>query len=252
MTEIPTEPTGAGPKDTRPSSMAARAALDDAAWGVPSGEESRWPPVVAVVIAIGLQVVLPFTLIQGLGPRWLVPTFEGVLLVALLIGNPHRVDRAESNLRLLSLAVIAVITIANVVALGELIRALLDSHVSFNSHVSGGRALVFASVPIWITNVIAFGLWYWELDRGGVTARMLENHRQPDFLFPQMSVPETSPGWAPKFMDYLYVSFTNATAFSPTDTMPLTSRAKLLMMVQSLASLLTVALVISRAVNILK
>jgi hypothetical protein len=81
---------------------------------------------------------------------------------------------------------------------------------------------------------------------------MLENHRQPDFLFPQMSVPGSAPGWAPRFMDYLYTSFTNATAFSPTDTMPLTAGAKLLMMVQSLASLLTVALVISRAVNILK
>jgi uncharacterized membrane protein len=246
MTEIPTDPTGAGPEETPPPAMAARAPIDDAAWGVPSGEESRWPPVVAVVIAIGLQVVLPFTLIQGLGPRWLVPAFEGVLLVALLVTDPHRLDRAESNLRLLSLAMIAVITVVNVVALGQLIRALLDSTVT------GGRALVFASVPIWITLVIAFGLWYWELDRGGVTARMLENHRRPDFLFPQMSVPEASPGWAPKFLDYLYVSFTNATAFSPTDTMPLTSRAKLLMMVQSLASLVTVALVISRAVNILK
>jgi uncharacterized membrane protein len=246
MTQIPTEPTGAGPGDTPPSSMLARPPIADAAWGVPSGEESRWPPVVAVLIAIGLQVVLPTTLIHGLGPRWLVPALEGVLLVALLIANPHRLDRAESNLRLLSIAMIAVITVANVVALGELIRALLDSKVP------GGRALVFASVPIWITNVIAFGLWYWELDRGGVTARMLTNHRQPDLLFPQMSVPEASPGWAPHFIDYLYVSFTNATAFSPTDTMPLTSKAKLLMMAQSLASLLTVALVVSRAVNILK
>jgi len=246
MTEIPAKPTAAGHGNALPASSAARPPIGDAAWGVPSGEESRWPPVVAVMIAIGLQVVLPTTLIHGLGPRWLVPAFECVLLVALLIANPHRVDRAESNLRLLSLAMIAVITVANVVALGELIRALLDSHVS------GGRALVFASVPVWITNVIVFGLWYWELDRGGVTARMLENHREPDFLFPQMSVPEASPGWAPKFIDYLYVSFTNATAFSPTDTMPLTSRTKVLMMGQSLASLLTVALVISRAVNILK
>ena len=141
---------------------------------------------------------------------------------------------------------IAVITIANVLALGELIRALLD-HTT-----AEGRTLVFASVPIWLTNVIAFGLWYWEIDRGGVTARMFPDHRQPDFLFPQMTTPAASPGWAPTFLDYLYTSFTNATAFSPTDTMPLTSRVKLLMMVQSLASLLTVALVVSRAVNILK
>jgi hypothetical protein len=99
--------------------------------------------------------------------------------------------------------------------------------------------------------VIVFGLWYWELDRGGVAARLRQNHRRPDFLFPQMSTPGSGPRWTPDFMDYLYTSFTNATAFSPTDTMPLTAWAKLLMMVQSLASLLTVALVISRAVNIL-
>ncbi|MGP0110062.1 MAG: hypothetical protein ACLPR9_14580 [Acidimicrobiales bacterium] len=127
----------------------------------------------------------------------------------------------------------------------QLVKALLE-HTS-----AGGRTLVFASVPIWLTNVIVFGLWYWELDRGGVAARLRQNHRHPDFLFPQMSTPGSAPGWTPDFMDYLYTSFTNATAFSPTDTMPLTAWAKLLMMIQSLASLLTVALVISRAVNIL-
>ena len=244
MSESPSEPSPP-PRSThlRPP---ARPSIDAAAWGEPSTGESRWPPLLAVVVAIGLQIVLPTTVIRGLGPRWLIPVLEGILLVALLIADPHRVDRTESNLRLLSLAMIAVITVANVVTLGELIRSLLDSHVA------GGRALVFASVPIWITNVIAFGLWYWELDRGGVSARMVENHRRPDFLFPQMSVPESSPGWSPRFIDYLYTSFTNATAFSPTDTMPLTPWAKLLMMVQSLASLLTVALVISRAVNILQ
>ena len=241
MTDAPSPGPGAAPPPE------PRQTRDDrAAWGEVSTGESRWPPLLAVVVAIALQVVLPPTVIQGLGPRWLIPAVEGVLLVALFVTNPHQVDRAESNLRMLSLAMIAVITVVNVVALGELIRALLD-----NSSAAG-RALVFASVPIWLTNVIAFGLWYWEIDRGGVTARMLPHHREPDFLFPQMSTPAASPGWAPQFIDYLYTSFTNATAFSPTDTMPLTSRAKLLMMVQSLASLLTVALVISRAVNILK
>ena len=106
-------------------------------------------------------------------------------------------------------------------------------------------------MPIWLTNVIVFGLWYWELDRGGPATRQQASHRQPDFLFPQMSTPGSAPGWTPAFVDYLYTSFTNATAFSPTDTMPLTVWAKLLFMVQSLASLVTVAVVISRAVNIL-
>ncbi len=219
---------------------------DDAvAWGVPSASEPRWPAAVAIVVAIVLQVILPERVIQGLGPRWLIPVLEGVLLVALLVANPHRLGREESALRWLSLAMIAVITVANLAALAELIRALLAHSTA------GGRTLVFASVPIWLTNVIVFGLWYWELDRGGVVARLQPTHRRPDFLFPQMSVPGVSPGWAPQFIDYLYTSFTNATAFSPTDTMPLTPWSKLLMMLQSLASLLTVALVISRAVNIL-
>ena len=246
MSDTPAEAAGSGPAPG-PGVPDPRQSRDDrVAWGVQSTGESRWPPLVAVVVAIALQVVLPNTLIKGLGPRGLIPALEVVLLLALVITNPHRVDREESNLRLLSLAMIAVITAVNMVALGELIQALL------NRSGTGGRTLVFASVPIWITNVIAFGLWYWELDRGGVTARMLPDHRGPDFLFPQMSTPGSAPGWAPRFIDYLYTSFTNATAFSPTDTMPLTSSAKLLMMVQSLASLLTVALVISRAVNILK
>ena len=184
---------------------------DEVAWGISSGREHRWPASIAVVVAIALQIVLPYRVTEGLGPRWLLPALEGALLVAL----------------------------------AELIRALLD-HAS-----PGGRSLVYASVPIWITNVIVFGLWYWELDRGGVAARLHPTHRRPDFLFPQMSTPGSAPGWTPDFLDYLYTSFTNATAFSPTDTMPLTAWSKLLMMLQSLASLLTDAIVISRAVNIL-
>jgi len=255
MSEPPSVPSGSGvslppgPADTPDwwSTGSRGHERDDAvAWGVPSEREPRWPAVVAILVAISLQVVLPERVIQGLGPRWLIPGLEGALLAALLIARPHRLDREESALRRLSLTLIAVITAANLVALGELIRALLV-HTP-----TEGRTLVFASVPIWLTNVIVFGLWFWELDRGGVTARLQPVHRRPDFLFPQMTVPGSSPGWTPGFLDYLYTSFTNATAFSPTDTMPLTPRVKLLMMVQSLASLLTVALVISRAVNILK
>jgi len=218
---------------------------NDAAWGVTSESERRWPASIAVVVAIGLQIVLPDRVIRGLGPRWLIPALEGVLLLVLVIANPVRINRESTYLRAVSVALIAVITVANMVALGELIRALLE-----HSNACG-RSLIFASVPIWITNVIVFGLWYWQLDRGGVAARRHANHRRPDFLFPQMSVPASAPGWTPGYLDYLYTSFTNATAFSPTDTMPLTPWAKLLMMIQSLASLLTVALVVSRAVNIL-
>ncbi len=218
---------------------------DQVAWGVQSHGEPRWPELLAVLAAIALQLVLPDTLVRGLGNRALIPSLEGGLLLVLLIANPGRISAEESRLRMLGLALIALITVANMVSLVELIHALL-----YGSR-AGGRPLVYASVPIWLTNVIVFGLWFWELDRGGPAKRQQPTHRQPDFLFPQMSTPGSSPGWAPEFLDYLYTSFTNATAFSPTDTMPLTAWAKLLMMLQSLASLVTVAVVVSRAVNIL-
>ncbi len=219
---------------------------DDVAWGVASHGEPRWPALLAVLAAISLQLILPQSLIRGLGNRALIPAAEGALIVVLLVVNPTaRISPEESRLRMVGVALIALITAANVVSLTELIHALL-----YGTKTTG-RPLVYASVPIWLTNVIAFGLWYWELDRGGPAARQLTKHRRPDFLFPQMSTPGSSPGWAPDFLDYLYTSFTNATAFSPTDTMPLTDWAKLLMMLQSLASLVTVAVVVSRAVNIL-
>jgi uncharacterized membrane protein len=218
---------------------------DTAAWGVASPGERRWPALVAVVAAIALQVVLPDEVIKGLGSRPIIPSLEGAVLVVILVTNPGRISREESRLRVVGLLLIAVVTVANAISLVDLIHALL-----YGTRASG-RPLIYASVPIWLTNVIVFGLWYWELDRGGPAARQLPGHRRPDFLFPQMSTPGASPGWSPRFLDYLYTSFTNATAFSPTDTMPLTAWAKLLMMVQSLASLVTVAVVVSRAVNIL-
>jgi uncharacterized membrane protein len=219
---------------------------DQVAWGIQCYGEPRWPALLAVLAAIALQLILPDSLIRGLGNRALVPSLEGGLLLVLLIANPGRISTEESRLRIVGVALIAVITVANMVSLVELIHALLYGTEA------GGRPIVYASVPIWLTNVIAFGLWYWELDRGGPAIRQQPTHRRPDFLFPQMSTPGSSPGWGPNFLDYIYTSFTNATAFSPTDTMPLTVWAKLLMMLQSFASLLTVAVVVSRAVNILK
>jgi uncharacterized membrane protein len=220
---------------------------DSVAWGIESPGEARWPALLAVVAAAALQLILPQTLIQGLGYRGLIPGLEVALLVVLLIANPGHISKEESRLRMLGIALIALITIANVVSLLELINALLYP----SGAKGGGRPIVYASVPIWLTNILAFGLWYWELDRGGPASRQQPTHSKPDFLFPQMSTPGSAPGWVPNFLDYLYTSFTNATAFSPTDTMPLTAWAKFLMMLQSLASLVTVAVVVSRAVNIL-
>ena len=216
-----------------------------AAWGIPSASETRWPVVAAVLVAILLELALPNRVVVGLGARAIVPGIESVLLLVLLVTNPGRLSTEQRHLRIVGIALIALVTIANTVSLFELIHALLYDPKT------GGRSLVYASVPIWLTNVIAFGLWYWELDRGGPARRTLASHARPDFLFPQMGARGCDPRWTPDFSDYLYTSFTNATAFSPTDTLPLTRWAKLLMALQSMASLVTVALVVSRAVNIL-
>lgn len=217
----------------------------EAAWGLPSPGEHRWPAALAVLVAIGLEIALPTRIVQGLGPRALLPVLEAALLVAIFAANPGRITKETIRFRWLSFSLIVVINVVNFVTLGELINALL-----YNSR-TGGRALVYAAIPVWLTNVIVFALWYWELDRGGPAARRRANHRAPDWLFTQMQVPGSAPRWHPTFVDYLYLSFTNATAFSPTDTMPLTDAAKALMTVQSFASLLTVVIVVSRAVGII-
>ena len=216
----------------------------EAEWGERARSEPRWPATVAVLVAIGLQVVLPDRLV--LGPRWVLPSLEGALTLALLVASPQRHGRETNRLRAWSIGLIALINFANLVSLGYLVHALVASHPV------GGKTLIFASVPVWFTNIIVFALWYWELDGGGPPRRLANPNAPRDFAFVQMTDPEVAaPGWHPRFADYLYTSFTNASAFSPTDTMPLSAWAKVLMMIQSLASLLTVGLVISRAVNIL-
>jgi len=195
-----------------------------------------------VVAALLLQLVLPANLVVG--PTWVLPVLEAALLVPLLIGVRRRHPRESIWARALSIALIAVINVANVVSL-----ALLAYYL-----IHGGRAnghqLILASISIWLTNVLIFGLWYWEVDRGGPGARLHPHPQPPEFLYPQMTAPKVAqPDWRPGFVDYLYVSLTNATAFSPTDTMPLTRRVKALMGLQAVASLLTVALVAARAVK---
>ncbi len=218
--------------------------VESLAWGVPSVDRSYWPARAAIVVAAILYLFLPNELIPG--PRWVVPGLEMAILVILTTFTPHRTKQASSMRRVLVIALVALVTVANLINLGLLVHELLKGGVQ------NGRLLILASVGIWLTNVIVFGLWYFELDRGGPNQRHSPTHRQPDFLFPQMSTPGAGrPDWSPSFLDYLYVSFTNATAFSPTDTMPMTLAAKSLMGVQSAASLLTVALVAARAVNIL-
>lgn len=207
--------------------------------------ESTWPVRAAVVSVTALQVALPDR--YEIPPTWLLPTLGGLLGIGLSVAHPHRITRRSPQLRLISILLIAVLTLANAGSAGRLIAALLQGKEQ------NPTTLLLTGGAIWLTNVIVFGMWYWNLDRGGPAARAQALKSYPDFLFPQMTMPELAPAnWQPQFFDYIYLSFTNAAAFSPTDTLPLALWAKMTMMVQSIVSLGTVVLVIARAVNILK
>ncbi len=206
--------------------------------------EPRWPASLAVLTALALYILLPSQLTPG--PKWVLPALEVALVVPLTVVNPDRSTRESSLVRTVSVVLIALINVANVASLALLVHFLL-----YGGRAQG-RPLIYSAVAIWLTNILIFALWYWELDRGGPAERSSGTPKAASFLFPQMSGPGIGPdGWAPGFVDYLYVSFTNATALSPTDTMPLSRWAKMLMLAQALASLVTVALVAARAVNIL-
>ncbi len=209
----------------------------------PPRSEPHWPAQVTVVAAIALQLLLPDRL--TVGSRWILPALEAVMLMVLVLNSPQQVTAPHSRRRVLGLVTTGLVSIVNAISLVLLSRLLLDHNVS------QGKSLIIAGSLIWLTNVLLFALWYWELDREGPGLRAAALDGEPDFLFPQMTELEMFPNWRPRYADYLYVSLTNATAFSPTDTMPLSVQAKLLMGVQSLVSLVTIGLVVSRAVNIL-
>jgi|SRR5579863_4825269 len=219
----------------------------------PARGELHWPPQLTVVVAIGLQLLLPdrLTLINGTTTKYIVPALEAAMLVALFISSPQRLVAPHSVRRRLMLGLTAIVSLANGISL------VLLAHLLLNKGLAGtprqGHELIVAGSAIWLTNALIFGLWYWEVDRGGPGRRAAGCDLSPDFHFPQMTdeVAALYPGWRPQFVDYLYVSLTNALAMSPTDTMPLTVQSKMLMGLQSLVSLVTIGLVVSRAVNIL-
>jgi hypothetical protein len=218
------------------------------AWRRRTRGEHRWPVTLSVIAAVVLQILLPDTLTQPL-PHSLMPALEGALGISLNIANPVRIERRGPVVRAASIALIVLISAANAVSAVLLIRAILLTLPA----TSQATPLLTSGASIWATNVIAFGLWYWEFDRGGPVERAEGTMRHPDLMFPQMVSPELAPAdWKPHFVDYLYLSFTNATAFSPTDVMPLARWAKITMAVQSAVALAVGALVIARAVNILK
>jgi uncharacterized membrane protein len=221
---------------------------DQAAWGYSSPYEPRWPATLTILAALVLYYTLPERLTPG--PNWLVPALELVVIVPLNISAP-RITPSRLR-RQIALFLFGAISVANFIALVLLVQELIGRIAPVGHQQLDGPTLIVAAIHIWLTNVIIFGLWYWELDRGGPIERRKPRHAHPDFLFPQMSVPASAPHWTPGLVDYLYVSLTNSTAFSPTDTPPLTPAAKALMLAQSLVSLLTIALVAARAVNILK
>jgi uncharacterized membrane protein len=204
-----------------------------------------WGPQLVVMLAILFDLTLPDQL--TLGPNWLLPAVEGALLLGLAAVSPHPAIRHHPRRRQTALGLIALVSAVNTFSLVLLCKHLIDGGST------SGRNLIASGAVLWLTNVLLFGLWYWELDRGGPADREGHVDAVPDFLFPQMTEQRWAPpGWEPGLVDYLYTSFTNATAFSPTDTMPLTPAAKWLMSAQALTSLVTVGLVVARAVNILQ
>jgi uncharacterized membrane protein len=204
-----------------------------------------WGAQLVVLGALLLDLALPAKL--TIGPTWLVPAVEGALLVGLVIASIHPNARYSRFRRRVAIGLIGLVSAVNVFSL-----ALLSHYLLSGRHESG-RNLIFSGVALWGTNILLFALWYYELDRGGPLARVKGDEQLPDFMFVQMSDAEkyAPAGWKPSLVDYLYTSFTNAVAFSPTDTMPLSAAAKWLMTGQALVSLWVVVLVVARAVNIL-
>jgi uncharacterized membrane protein len=217
------------------------------AWRRPTEGEARWQAALATVVAVALQYPLSGRLVL-VHPVWLLPTAQILLLLGLVVVNPRRINRESRVIRLLSLTLAALLSLANAYSLVRLAIDLVQGTEGNNA----GPLLVTGGI-IWLTNVVVFGLWYWEFDRGGPVARAHADRMYPDFQFVQMASPQLAPpDWEPAFGDYLYLSFTNATAFSPTDTMPLSRWAKMGMTLQAAVSIVTVALVVARAVNILR
>lgn len=210
----------------------------------PAEPEPFWPAQATILAAIGLQLLLPARL--AVGPSWLIPSLEGALLLGMFLATPRQLEHEHPVRRNVALGLTAFVSAANIYSLGAL------THFLLHHNLGNGRQLIVSGVLIWLTNLLIFGLWFWEIDRGGPGRRAAGHDGPPDFLFPQMSDDHVlTPDWRPMFIDYLYVSLTNSAAFSPTDTMPLTPVAKSVMGVQSVVSLLTIGLIVSRAVNIL-
>ena len=227
--------------------------------GGPRPDEPRWPASIAVVIALVLYVTLPnkFTF----GPVWVAPLLVLALLVPLSIIAPSR-HRETRGQRMASIALIGIMNLFNIASVVLLVYEALFGHIPRDLPAKEfATRLLIDGAQIWATNIIVYGLWYWEIDGGGPERRAHTptafDLKGADFLFPQMAAGARHAAacidqdWKPYFVDYLYVAFTNSLAFSPADVMPLTRRAKALMTTEALTSFVTIAVVLARAVGII-
>ena len=208
--------------------------------------EPRWPGVLAVLLVLLLVETLPERI--SLFPAWVPYIFVVAMIVpmvgAVLTAGKGWWERLERTITVIFFLAVEAATLSN---LANLINAILRRPAELS-----GIQLLASGLAVWVSNVLAFSLLYWQIDRGGPGSREHQERVRPDWLFPQTGAVEDAPlDWRPTFMDYLFLAFTTATAFSPTDALPLTPRAKLLMMLESLVSLATIALVAARAINIL-
>jgi hypothetical protein len=211
------------------------------------GGEHWWPVALAIIVVAGLHIALPVR--YRVHPAWVVPAVLLVAVAVLIAGDPGRIDRQVTWLRIMIGALIAFITLAN---LSAAIRLVVDILSRTRLYADNAAGLLAAGGVIWVTNVIAFGLWYWDLDRGGAASRAHPPGRDPGFVFPEMQHSRyVTRAWVPTFIDYLSLAFWTATAVSPTDTVAIRPWAKSLMMLEAAGSIALAALVIARAINIL-
>ncbi|MDT7803691.1 MAG: hypothetical protein QOI78_7124 [Actinomycetota bacterium] len=199
-----------------------------------------------VVATLALQLALPGEV--AVRPSWLLPSLSALLVGALLLVNPGKTDHFGAVERVISLLVVAAVTLVNGGSAVQLVYGIATATLT----TPAGAVLLSGGIVYW-TNIVAFSLWYWEFDRGGPGRRALGRHVFPDLQFPQMADPDLAKqDWEPSYLDYLYFSFTNAAAFSPTDVLPLRIWAKMTMMLQAAISLVLALMVVSWAINNLK
>ena len=224
---------------TRPDVRADPSGDDEVVVG-----ESRWPMAIAVVAAVVLTELLPDQLRAG--PQFLLPVIAGVLLVGVVLGDPGKIDIRSHRLRMLSILLVSILVVGALWATVQLVGDL--SHGS--ELTDSASKLLEVGFVVWLLNIVSFALLYWELDGGGAAARAHRIPTHPDLAFPQQLNPELAPAnWRPRFIDYLYLAFTTATALSPTDTMPLVPWSKITMAFQSAISIVVLGLIVARAVN---